>query len=143
MGGGVVVTHELVRGLRNRNPGNIKITSQDWEGKVPLDQNTDGTFEQFVDIAYGIRALSHILDSKYSRGLVTVDSIIRDYSATDQDAYVANVANALGVTPDQPIDLTDEQTKIALCNAIFAQELGALAASTIPDATIQRGIELA
>lgn len=42
----------LPRGIRNNNPLNIKI-GNDWKGEVP---NTDGTFEQFESMEYGLRA---------------------------------------------------------------------------------------
>lgn len=44
----------LPRGLRNNNPLNIRISSTPWVGKVA--DNTDGTFEQFTSMEYGLRA---------------------------------------------------------------------------------------
>lgn len=46
----------LPRGLRNNNPLNIRISGTNWLGKLPLEKNTDGSFEQFDTIIHGIRA---------------------------------------------------------------------------------------
>lgn len=51
---------KLPRGIRNNNPGNIKIANNDWLGKIPVSENTDGTFEQFKDMKYGARALTKL-----------------------------------------------------------------------------------
>lgn len=118
--GGIVST---IRGIRNNNPGNIKISANQWQGKIAL--NTDGTFEQFDTMANGIRALAVLLKNYQSiYGLNTVDAIIRRWSTTDQDAYVANVAAALGVDPYDSIDATDYDTLNALVTAIITQEDG-------------------
>lgn len=100
------------RGIRNNNPGNIERSNIAWQGSVPADQVQqllqvpyDVTFEQFSDPSWGVRAIGHVLLSKQQRGLTTVDAIIRDYSKTDQAAYVASVSRALGVTSDQDIDV--------------------------------------
>ena len=100
------------RGIRNNNPGNIERSNIAWQGSVPADQVQqllqvpyDVTFEQFSDPSWGVRAIGHVLLSKQQRGLTTVDAIIRDYSKTDQAAYVTSVSRALGVNPDQDIDV--------------------------------------
>jgi len=117
------------RGIRNNNPGNIVRSSIQWQGSIPADQvsqvlgvNYDPTFEQFVDASYGVRAIGHVLLSKQSRGLSTVDAIIRDYSSTDQAAYIANVSQALNVDPQQEIDVG--AVLPAFAAAIIQQENG-------------------
>lgn len=42
------------RGIRNNNPLNIRISGQNWRGKIK--DNTDGSFEQFETMEWGIRA---------------------------------------------------------------------------------------
>lgn len=116
------------RGIRNNNPGNIERNSIAWQGALTPAQvdaagdTWDATFVQFDTPANGVRALGHVLLSKAGRGLVTVDSIIRDYSKTDQDAYVARVAGDLGVNADQPIDVAGVLPTIA--TSIIDQENG-------------------
>lgn len=116
------------RGIRNNNPGNIERNSIQWQGMLTKDQveaaggTWDPTFVQFDTPANGVRAIGHVLLSKAARGLVTVDSIIRDYSKTDQAAYVAKVAGDLNVDPDQPIDVANVLP--AFATSIIDQENG-------------------
>ena len=116
------------RGIRNNNPGNIQRNSIAWQGALPratleaAGRSWDATFVQFDTPANGVRALGHVLLSKAARGLTTVDSIIRDYSTTDQDVYVENVAAALGVDPGDAIDVSANLPTMAA--AIVQQENG-------------------
>lgn len=122
------------RGIRNNNPGNIERSNIQWQGSISADQVQqllqvpyDVTFEQFASPNYGVRAIGHILLSKQSRGLTSVDAIIRDYSKTDQDAYVRNVTTALGLDPNsggqyQDIDVGAVLPTLAI--AIIQQENG-------------------
>jgi hypothetical protein len=122
------------RGIRNNNAGNIERSAIQWQGSIPADQVQavlgipyDPTFEQMATPADGVRMIGHVLRSKATRGLTSVDAIIRDYSATDQDAYVRAVTTALGLDPDsggqfQTIDVTGQLPTLAL--AIIQQENG-------------------
>lgn len=94
------------RGIRNHNPGNIRRTSDAWQGMAPVQ--TDAAFVQFLAPEYGIRALAKVLVNYSSRGLRTVRQIIGTWAPpneNDTGAYVAQVARALGVGPDDPIDV--------------------------------------
>jgi hypothetical protein len=110
-----------IRGIRNNNPGNIKYNvANDWQGQTGQDS---GGFATFDTEANGIRAIAVILKNYSSHyGLNTVDGLIRRWSATDQDAYVANVSAALGVSPYDSIDITDTATLTTVVDAIIAQE---------------------
>lgn len=46
----------VTRAMTNNNPFNIPLTDNNYIGKVPRAQNTDGKYEQFVDRDHGIRA---------------------------------------------------------------------------------------
>ena len=46
----------ITRGIRNNNPFNIKISHSNWKGKIKFALNTDGVFEQFESMKYGLRA---------------------------------------------------------------------------------------
>ena len=139
-GGGVAV-YAMTRGLRLNNPGNVFYNAANkWEGEIVPSQDAELT--QFSTMEYGIRAIGHILDSYVARGLTTVDSIIRTYSKTDQDAYVQNVSSDLGVSPTDVIAIDDPATKFAFVRAIIKQEQGVLPAATISDATVQTGLGL-
>lgn len=110
-----------VRGIRNNNPGNIKYSAANqWQGQTGQDS---GGFATFDKEANGVRAIAVILKNYSSHyGLNTVDGLIRRWSATDQDAYVANVSAALGVDPHDAIDITDSATLTVVVDAIIAQE---------------------
>lgn len=116
------------RGIRNNNPGNVVRSSIHWQGSLTPDEvaargwTWDPIFEQMDTPADGVRMIGHILTSYSQRGLSSVDAIVRSYSTTDQDAYVANVAEALGVGPQDTIDVTGDLPAIAI--AIIQQENG-------------------
>ena len=56
---------KLPRGLRNNNPLNLRISSSAWQGKIT--PNSDGSFEQFKTLEYGIRAAMVNLRTLISR----------------------------------------------------------------------------
>ena len=110
-----------IRGIRNNNPGNIKYNAANqWQGQTGQDSGGFATFDTEAD---GVRAIAVILKNYSSHyGLNTVDGLIRRWSATDQDAYVANVSAALGVSPYDSIDITDPATLTTMVDAIISQE---------------------
>ena len=97
------------RGIRNNNPGNIVRTSERWQG-MSADQSGDSRFVVFDSPVYGIRALARILRKYHASGLTSIQAIINRYappSENDTGAYARAVAAALGVSPTQPVALTD------------------------------------
>lgn len=114
---------DFPRGMRNNNPGNIRISANAWQGKVPVPQNTDGAFEQFTTYVYGIRAMIKNLLTYYSQGLNTLQSIIGKWAppsdGNNTPAYVAYVAQKTGYSPTQALDLRQKQVmkKIVLAMA--------------------------
>lgn len=112
------------RGVRYNNPGNIV-----WTGSVLFEGETgkqpDSAFAIFDTPEHGIGAIGQNLIGYQDRhGCRTVNQFIRRWSATDQDAYVANVAKSLGVGPSDPIDIHNEATRRAMVVAIITQENG-------------------
>lgn len=106
------------RGIRNNNPGNIKISSSAWQGKVPVSQNTDGTFEQFTSYAYGVRAMLKLLQNYIQRdGKDTIRKIIYKYAppgGTDKNPtenYIRKVSEWSGIGADQRITFTRSTVK--------------------------------
>ena len=96
----------MVRGMRNNNPGNIRIGPAKWRGKV--SNNTDGAFEQFETFTYGVRALIILLKNYMNRSKCdTVRKIITRYAPGHEnptDAYVISVALGVGVSPDEVLE---------------------------------------
>ena len=138
---GTEVTNMLTpRGIRNNNPGNIRLSSTTWQGQVPSSEQTDPDFVQFSSPAYGIRAIAKILDSYASRGLNTVQSIINTWAPpteNDTAAYVDAVASSMGVDPNTTLSQGDQPALIA---AIIDHENGSQPYTT---AEIDTGVSMA
>lgn len=118
----------LPKGMRNNNPGNIRISGNPWQGKIPVSQNTDGAFEQFSAYVYGIRAMIKNLLSYYNSGLNTLQSIITKWApAADNNntgAYINFVALKTGFSPTQPLDLRNQTTMRKVVTAMTEMENG-------------------
>ena len=115
------------RGIRNNNPGNIR-WGDEWKGLVPETQRTDKSFCQFKSAGYGIRAMIIILRN-YQRkhGISTISGIINRWAPTnenDTQSYINSVAKAMGVDPDQRIDISDSRFIMKLLQAIIQHENG-------------------
>jgi hypothetical protein len=137
----------VARGVRNNNPGNIRISSNAWVGKIPTQQNTDGAFEQFQSMSDGIRALGKNLLTYFDRySLNTVRGIINRYAPPSENitgSYVNAVSDAVGVQPDDAINLRDSHMLSLLIEGIIRHENGAASAAMVSDADIRSGIERA
>ena len=113
------------RGFKNNNPGNLKIGNNDWKGRVPTADNTDGLFEQFYSLVDGIRAMMKLIrnyDLYYS--INTISGIISRYSTTDQDEYIAYVSGKLQINPNFIINVKNDYTLIRLVKAMIQFENG-------------------
>lgn len=124
----------LPRGIRNNNPGNIKDDGTSWQGMA----GSDGVFIIFTDMSWGTRAMATALTNMIRKGYNTIGTLIPQWSATDQAAYVANVASRIGIAPGDPIT-TDVPTLTALIRAMITQENGD-ANSYVTDQDIADGI---
>lgn len=117
---------ELTRGERNRNPGNLDRNNIMWEGMSA--EQSDQRFVTFSDVTYGIRALARTLLSYYRKhGLHTVRGIIDRWAPpteNDTGAYVNHVADELGVTPDETINVENPLVLEKLTIAIIKHENG-------------------
>jgi hypothetical protein len=128
-GGGAAVTFHKPRGIRNNNPGNLRRTADRWDGLAPDQRDPD--FFTFSDMRYGLRALGVLLLNYQRRhGLNTVHKIVARFAPSHEnptDAYIANVARALNVGPNEPIDVAKRLPE--LMRAIVIQENGAAPAA--------------
>lgn len=112
------------RGIRNNNPGNIRLSGTRWAGQVPIEAQTDPEFVQFLAPEYGIRAMAKILGSYASRGVDTIAEIIATWappSENDTAAYVTSVAQRTGIPVDHRITVAQWPALIA---AIIQHENG-------------------
>lgn len=137
------------RGIRNRNPGNVKISGSAWLGKVPTAQNTDGTFEQFSDPVYGIRVIAYLL-LKYQRdkGKKTIRALISEPggwapSNTDKNpaGYATAVAREVGQSETAYVDLFAPNDLLQrITTAIIRFENGQM---PYPTSLITQGVDMA
>ncbi len=116
----------LPRGIRNNNPGNIRRTSETWQGqKTP---GNDASFIEFETPVYGLRALMRVLLVYRLRyGLDSVESIINRFAPPHENAtdhYIHAVSKALGVKRTDFIDVHDSKTMMTLARAIVNHENG-------------------
>ena len=118
---------KLPRGIRNHNPGNIERNRTPWQG-MAADQSGDARFIVFSGPEWGLRALARVLRN-YSRlhGHSTVRRIITRWAPpkeNDTEAYIAQVSNALGVSPDAVLELSNPDVLAGLMEAIIRHENG-------------------
>lgn len=99
----------LSRGYRNKNPGNIRITSGAlWKGEI---KGTDKDFKTFKSMGFGYRAILVTLNSYFNKGFNTIEKIISRYapgSENNTNAYINTVTNLTGIHKDTVLDFSDK-----------------------------------
>lgn len=114
------------RGLRNNNPGNIRISKTKYLGEVRPSQ--DSAFRQFRSIDYGYRAMFVVLYTYQRRhGINTIaDMIIRYAPAIENHTteYIRAVAEASGVPSTSHITTTNADVMIPIVAAMSKVENG-------------------
>jgi|GluameStandDraft_1065615.scaffolds.fasta_scaffold05991_3 hypothetical protein len=101
----------LPRGLRNNNPGNIRINGDLFQGEVRPSR--DKSFKQFETMAYGYRAVFRILSNyRKNYGLDTIRKMIGRWAPeneNDTEVYIKAVSNYAGIPADDPVDINDRE----------------------------------
>ncbi|MGN7832645.1 hypothetical protein ACTJI2_13645 [Pseudoxanthomonas sp. 22568] len=138
------------RGIRNNNPGNIdRNPANKWQGRMPREKMTpkqreEPRFEVFASAAWGIRALCVTLITYFDKhGLNTVRKVISRWAPPGENntsAYVNAVADAIGVKPDDFINLHEYRRLRPLVVSIIQHENGQQPYSAD---TIDEGLRLA
>lgn len=117
----------LPRGIRNNNPGNIRLSKTIWQGQKAPPQS-DQIFIEFTAPVYGLRALMKLLLTYHLKhGLDTVECMINRYAPPYENAtdrYIYSVAKAMGIKRTEKIDLTSVPVLIAITRAIVLHENG-------------------
>ena len=102
---------KIPRGLRNNNPGNIRINGDLFQGEVRPSR--DKSFKQFETMAYGYRAVFRILSNyRKNYGLDTIRKMIGRWAPeneNDTEAYIKAVSNYAGIPADDPVDINDRE----------------------------------
>lgn len=117
---------ELPRGLRNCNPGNIRITKDKWQGLREVQ--TDKSFFQFKSMPYGYRALIRTLQN-YRRKhncICIADFITRwaPHTENNTGGYIRRVCQDMQVPSVYVPDVDDKSTMCAMAAAISRVENG-------------------
>lgn len=119
----------MSRGLRNCNPGNIRLSRTKFKGEVR--PSCDSAFKQFESMAYGYRAMFVLLDTYHKRyGLSTIRQMISRWAPPTEnftDGYIRFVAERAGIDADAPIDSRSERDMVPIVAAMSEIENGAKA----------------
>ena len=134
---------KLPRGIRNNNPLNIRyVERNNWKGRT--DINTDGEFEQFISLEWGIRAAFVLIHNYiYIYSQKTIQAIVSRWAPWDDnnnpESYAHRVAREIGGTPNTKPDFRDMFLMVAIVRAMIKVECGV----RVDDETIVRGYTMA
>ncbi len=122
----------VTQGVRNNNPGNIDYNPRNqWQGQLAPDPAIEKRFACFDTAENGIRALAkRVLAYRGmdgmpgigGQGIDTVREFINRWAPgveNDTEAYIKAVAAGVRVAPNQPIDLRNFRTLIAITAGII------------------------
>ena len=116
----------LPRGIRNNNPGNIRLSRTRWQGQRNFQ--FDPAFVEFSTPLHGLRALMRLLMTYHCKhGLDTVTALINRYAPPHEnatDGYIHQVAKRLGVARDARLSLHKRDIMVTLARAIVSHENG-------------------
>lgn len=136
------MTTKIPRGIRNNNPGNLRRTSDPWQGLIP--RQTDREFFTFKSEVYGIRALARTLIAyQDNHRLRTIRQIISRWAPASENntgAYIDAVAKSTGLDADRPLDMHRFEQLEAVVKAIIRHENGQ---QPYTDAQITKALVLA
>ncbi len=114
------------RGIRNNNPGNIRITKDKWQGL--REGQTDVAFFQFTEMKWGYRAMLRTLQNyRWRHNRKTIAEIIERWAPpveNETSAYVLSVCKQLQVPTTFVPDVEDKDEMCALAAAISYHENG-------------------
>ena len=117
---------KMSRGLRNLNPGNIRLGSFLYRGERA--RSSDSAFRQFEAIEWGYRAMFVLLHTyavkHHCRSLRDFIARYAPPSENNTEAYLRRVATATHLEPDEVISTTDGATMTAIVAAMSEVENG-------------------
>ena len=113
---------DATQGRRTNNPLNLKFNAKnDWMGK----KESENGFETFDDMAYGIRAADDTLRTYDNYNIDTVAKVINRWAPPNEnntDEYIKFVAKELNISPNDKIDLQNDETRQNLLKAMVKME---------------------
>lgn len=120
------MTKTIARGLRNNNPGNIRLNGITYEGEIVPSK--DKSFKQFQSMAYGYRAMFVVLHT-YARkyGINTIEGMISRYAPASENhtrKYIDAVSAESGVSATSHLTSTNADVMIPIVAAMSRVENG-------------------
>lgn len=128
-----------MRGLKNFNPGNIRISRTKYLGEVTPSK--DRAFKQFATMAWGYRAMFVLLHSYHKNGYRTLRHMINRYAPPIEnhtENYIDCVCKWAGAFADVTLNPLDPAEMIPIVSAMSRMENGIPAV----DADVQEGWRL-
>lgn len=120
------MTKSKPRGLRNNNPGNIRLNGIPYEGEIVPSR--DKSFKQFKSMAHGYRAMFVVLHT-YARkyGINTIEGMISRYAPASENhtrKYIDAVSAESGVSATSHLTSTNADVMIPIVAAMSRVENG-------------------
>ncbi len=116
----------MTRGLRNNNPGNIRLSKDKWHGLRAVQ--TDKEFFQFETMAHGYRALIRTLQNyRKLHKCQTIADFISRYAPKIENntaGYIQRVCREMQVPTTYVPDVNDKATMCSFAAAISQVENG-------------------
>lgn len=116
----------MSRGLRNCNPGNIRITKDKWQGL--REKQEDKAFFQFTEMKWGYRALIRTLQNyRLKWGCQTISDFINRWAPAVENntpGYISRVCREMQVPSSYVPDINDMGTMCVFAAAISQVENG-------------------
>ncbi len=129
----------MTRGLRNNNPGNIRLSGVRYKGETV---SGDKAFKTFESMPWGYRAMFVVLNTYQKKhGLLTIRQMIGRWAPpceNDTGAYVDAVARWSPVDADTPVASTDRDVMLPIVAAMSRVENGVAAVAE----DVEKGWEL-
>ncbi len=116
----------MTRGLRNNNPGNLRLSKDKWQGLKAVQ--TDKEFFQFETMAHGYRALIRTLQNyRKLHKCQTIADFISRYAPKIENntaGYIQRVCREMQVPTTYVPDVNDKATMCNFAAAISQVENG-------------------
>lgn len=118
----------MSRGLRNCNPGNIRLTGRTGLYRGEKSPSSDPAFRQFQAMEWGYRALFVLLYTYRKRyGLKTPREVISRWAPPHEnhtEQYIRALCHDTGLEADEPFEISDQTTMCAIAASISRIENG-------------------
>ena len=117
---------KMSRGLRNNNPGNIRLGNFRYKGERAT--SSDSAFRQFESVEWGYRAMFVLLHTYATkRGCRTLRAMINRYAPPTEnftEGYIRFVAQRTGIRPDEALDTRSARDMVPIVMAMSEIENG-------------------